>query len=31
MQLSRQDLLALPQHTYVLPIACVEGWSTTQT
>ncbi|HWD84539.1 MAG TPA: molybdopterin-dependent oxidoreductase [Solirubrobacteraceae bacterium] len=28
--LSRQQLLALPQHTYDLPIACVEGWSTTQ-
>jgi hypothetical protein len=31
VELSRDDLLALPQHTYVLPIACVEGWSTTQT
>jgi hypothetical protein len=30
-QLSRAQLLALPQHTYTLPIACVEGWSTTQT
>jgi DMSO/TMAO reductase YedYZ molybdopterin-dependent catalytic subunit len=29
--LTRADLLALPQHTYRLPIACVEGWSTTQT
>lgn len=29
-QLSREQLLALPQHTYDLPIACVEGWSTTQ-
>ncbi len=28
--LSRADLLALPQHTATLPIACVEGWSTTQ-
>jgi DMSO/TMAO reductase YedYZ molybdopterin-dependent catalytic subunit len=28
--LSRTQLLALPQHTYDLPIACVEGWSTTQ-
>jgi DMSO/TMAO reductase YedYZ molybdopterin-dependent catalytic subunit len=28
--LSREDLLALPQHTASLPIACVEGWSTTQ-
>jgi DMSO/TMAO reductase YedYZ molybdopterin-dependent catalytic subunit len=27
---SREQLLALPQHTYELPIACVEGWSTTQ-
>jgi DMSO/TMAO reductase YedYZ molybdopterin-dependent catalytic subunit len=30
-ELSRAALLALPQHTYDLPIACVEGWSTTQT
>jgi DMSO/TMAO reductase YedYZ molybdopterin-dependent catalytic subunit len=29
--LTREDLLAMPQHTYELPIACVEGWSTTQT
>ena len=29
--LSRPDLLALPQATEELPIACVEGWSTTQT
>jgi DMSO/TMAO reductase YedYZ molybdopterin-dependent catalytic subunit len=29
-KLSRAALLALPQHTYALPIACVEGWSTTQ-
>ena len=28
--LARADLAALPQHTYDLPIACVEGWSTTQ-
>jgi DMSO/TMAO reductase YedYZ molybdopterin-dependent catalytic subunit len=27
---TREDLLALPQHTAKLPIACVEGWSTTQ-
>lgn len=27
LQLSRDDLLALPQHEAVLPIACVEGWS----
>jgi hypothetical protein len=26
-QLSRSDLERLPQHTAVLPIACVEGWS----
>jgi DMSO/TMAO reductase YedYZ molybdopterin-dependent catalytic subunit len=30
LALSRAQLLALPQHTYDLPIACVEGWSTTQ-
>ncbi|GAC1610506.1 MAG: molybdopterin-dependent oxidoreductase [Mycobacteriales bacterium] len=29
--LSRAELLALPQHTARLPIACVEGWSTVQT
>jgi DMSO/TMAO reductase YedYZ molybdopterin-dependent catalytic subunit len=29
-RLSRADLLALEQHAYDLPIACVEGWSTTQ-
>jgi DMSO/TMAO reductase YedYZ molybdopterin-dependent catalytic subunit len=29
--LSRAHLLALPQHTARLPIACVEGWTTTQT
>jgi DMSO/TMAO reductase YedYZ molybdopterin-dependent catalytic subunit len=28
--LARADLAALRQHTYDLPIACVEGWSTTQ-
>lgn len=28
--LSRAALLAMPQHSYDLPIACVEGWSTTQ-
>jgi len=28
--LSRDDLLAMPQRTYDLPIACVEGWSSTQ-
>lgn len=26
--LSREDLLAMPQHTSSLPIACLEGWST---
>ncbi|GLX01124.1 membrane protein [Microtetraspora sp. NBRC 16547] len=31
IRLSRADLLALPQYTYALPIACVEGWSTQQT
>lgn len=30
VSLSREQLLALPQHAYDLPIACVEGWSTTQ-
>jgi DMSO/TMAO reductase YedYZ molybdopterin-dependent catalytic subunit len=30
LDLGRDELLALPQHTYELPIACVEGWSTTQ-
>ncbi|MEV4420230.1 molybdopterin-dependent oxidoreductase [Patulibacter sp. NPDC049589] len=31
LQLDRDYLLSkLPQHTYDLPIACVEGWSTTQ-
>ena len=30
MSLTREELLAMPQHTYDLPIACVEGWSTTQ-
>ncbi|MGX6448210.1 molybdopterin-dependent oxidoreductase [Patulibacter sp. S7RM1-6] len=29
-RLSRADLLALEQRAYALPIACVEGWSTTQ-
>ncbi len=29
--LTRAQLLALPQHTAELPIACVEGWSTVQT
>jgi DMSO/TMAO reductase YedYZ molybdopterin-dependent catalytic subunit len=29
--LDRAQLLALTQHTATLPIACVEGWATTQT
>jgi DMSO/TMAO reductase YedYZ molybdopterin-dependent catalytic subunit len=29
-ELSRADLLAMAQHEEELPIACVEGWSTTQ-
>jgi DMSO/TMAO reductase YedYZ molybdopterin-dependent catalytic subunit len=28
--LTRDELLAMPQHTARLPIACVEGWTTTQ-
>ncbi|MFD6286504.1 molybdopterin-dependent oxidoreductase [Streptomyces sp. NPDC060205] len=28
VRLSRADLLQLPQHSAALPIACVEGWST---
>ncbi|GAB3168706.1 molybdopterin-dependent oxidoreductase [Streptomyces incanus] len=28
VQLDRAGLLALPQHSAALPIACVEGWST---
>ena len=28
--LTREELLALPQRTATLPIACVEGWTTTQ-
>jgi DMSO/TMAO reductase YedYZ molybdopterin-dependent catalytic subunit len=31
VQLSRPELLSMPQHSYRLPIACVEGWSTAQT
>ncbi|MGH2800433.1 MAG: molybdopterin-dependent oxidoreductase, partial [Thermoleophilaceae bacterium] len=30
-ELTREELLALDQVTAELPIACVEGWSTTQT
>jgi len=29
--LDRTALIAMPQHTARLPIACVEGWSTTET
>jgi hypothetical protein len=31
VRLSREDLEGLPQHTEVLPIACVEGWSASGT
>ncbi|GAA2501522.1 molybdopterin-dependent oxidoreductase [Winogradskya humida] len=31
VQLTLGDLQALPQHTAVLPISCVEGWSATGT
>lgn len=31
IELDRVRLLTMPQHTAILPIACVEGWSTTQT
>ncbi|OWY61478.1 hypothetical protein B7486_63580, partial [cyanobacterium TDX16] len=30
LELTYDDLLALPQHEAELPIACVEGWSTSQ-
>jgi DMSO/TMAO reductase YedYZ molybdopterin-dependent catalytic subunit len=30
VQLDRAALEAMPQHSAALPIACVEGWSTTQ-
>jgi DMSO/TMAO reductase YedYZ molybdopterin-dependent catalytic subunit len=30
LALSRAALLAMDQHTHDLPIACVEGWTTTQ-
>ena len=30
LAVSRAQLLAMDQHTHTLPIACVEGWSTTQ-
>jgi DMSO/TMAO reductase YedYZ molybdopterin-dependent catalytic subunit len=28
--ISRAELMAMQQYTYEMPIACVEGWSTTQ-
>lgn len=31
LALSRDELLAMPQSTHVLPIACVEGWSRSAT
>ncbi len=30
VRLTREQLLGMPQRAYDLPIACVEGWSTTQ-
>jgi len=30
VEITRDELLAMEQHTESLPIACVEGWSTTQ-
>ena len=30
VSLTRDDLLTMPQRTERLPIACVEGWTTTQ-
>jgi DMSO/TMAO reductase YedYZ molybdopterin-dependent catalytic subunit len=30
LELTREELLGMPLHTEHLPIACVEGWSTTQ-
>jgi DMSO/TMAO reductase YedYZ molybdopterin-dependent catalytic subunit len=30
VELSREDLLAMPQATEELPISCVEGWSTVE-
>ncbi|MGO9976657.1 MAG: molybdopterin-dependent oxidoreductase [Solirubrobacteraceae bacterium] len=30
LELTREHLMAMPQHDYDLTIACVEGWSTTQ-
>ncbi len=31
LSLTREQLLAMPQHSHALTIGCVEGWSTTQT
>ena len=31
LRFSQAELAALPQHTVVLPISCVEGWSATAT
>ena len=31
LELSREELLALPQSTHTLTLGCVEGWSTRQT
>lgn len=30
-EFTREELLAMPQHTETLPIACVEGWSVRRT
>jgi DMSO/TMAO reductase YedYZ molybdopterin-dependent catalytic subunit len=30
VSLTRQQLLAMPQYTRMLPIVCTDGWSTTQ-
>jgi DMSO/TMAO reductase YedYZ molybdopterin-dependent catalytic subunit len=30
ISLTREQLIAMPQHTHELTIGCVEGWSTTQ-
>lgn len=30
LEFTREQLLEMPQHTYWLPLACREGWSTTQ-
>ena len=30
LELSRDELMAMQLHTHALPIACVEGWSSTQ-